>query len=124
MNWDPAKHPRVPKGSGDPSGEFTTRTGVVFDDRPAKVARRLSQLAKGSGITFGAREAKWRDDFIIQVTGKSGTPFVGLADWKQAGDAQSLIKAYKPLARKAGLELKLHPAVYSDNIKLTVKRRK
>jgi len=26
MAFDPAKHPRVPKGKGDPSGEFTSKS--------------------------------------------------------------------------------------------------
>ena len=28
--WDPSKHPRVPKGSGDPSGEFTTSAVAIL----------------------------------------------------------------------------------------------
>jgi len=32
--WDESKHPRVPGGSGDPSGEFTGKGGGAGSEEP------------------------------------------------------------------------------------------
>ena len=47
-DWDPAQHPRVPSGSGDPSGEFTSvEDGVTEQEKPKKP--RVAWTVIGSG---------------------------------------------------------------------------
>jgi len=74
MAFDPKKHPRVPKGSGDPSGEFTAKGGVPVD----KFNRNVGTL-RGvfPSIDYGAEERQRQRELnkrldALQASGKSG----------------------------------------------------
>jgi hypothetical protein len=57
--WDEGKHPRVPAGSGDPSGQFASSGGGGISGLPAKIEikdRQLNQALARDAYTFKATE--------------------------------------------------------------------
>lgn len=66
--WDESKHPRVPAGSGDPSGEFTASDGGVSGERETLRGMFARVHKPDGGFTYQPRiHFEPRTGYVVSV---------------------------------------------------------
>ena len=78
--WDESKHPRVPAGSGDESGEFTSGTG---GDRQAAA---LKGVRNGKTVSMAVELLVVGDRYYVRRPGNK--PFFGTTGYWKKGASE------------------------------------